>query len=144
MVQRPANPIATEVARNDLAVGMGYWTHSRNRPPEATSTSGAGAWDLVQWAIGSRTGRTKAAGGRKVCWDVLTTIVEWSLPNTSWHGVMWNVGADAKGVREVAAGCGGSIIIVLGDHVGPGLGGENTTTLEVSRKLTLGGEGARR
>jgi hypothetical protein len=73
---------------------------------------------------------------------VLTTLGEWSLPNTSWQGVTWNVGADAEGVREVAAGCGGGLIAVLGDHMGPGLGGEVATTLGDSREFTLGGEGA--
>ncbi len=57
---------------------------------------------------------------------------------------MWNVGADAKGAREIAAGCGGGLIAVLGDHVGTGLGGEVATTLGDSRKFTLGGEGAGR
>ena len=54
----------------------------------------------------------------------------------------WNVGADAVGVSEVAAGCGGGLTTVLGDHVGLVLGGEVTTTLGDSCEFTLGGEGA--
>ncbi len=56
----------------------------------------------------------------------------------------WNLGADAKGVHEVGAGCGGGLIAVLGDHLGSGLGGEVATTLGDLREFTLGGEGAGR
>ena len=59
-------------------------------------------------------------------------------------GVTWNVGADAERVSEIAAGCGGGLSAVLGDHVRLVLGGEVATTLGESRKFTLGGEGARR
>jgi hypothetical protein len=93
----------------------------------------------VRWATGSHTGRTGTAGGRKGCWDALTTLGEWSLPNTSRQGVTWNVGADTKGVREVMAGCGGGLIAVLGDHMGTGLSGEVATTLGDLREFTLGG-----
>ncbi len=75
---------------------------------------------------------------------MLTTLGEWSSPNMSRQGVTWYVGADAKGVREVAAGCGGGLIAVLGDHVGTGLGGEVATTCGDLCEFTLGGEGARR
>jgi hypothetical protein len=47
-------------------------------------------------------------------------------------------------VREVAAGCGGGLIAVLGDHVGPGLSGEVATTLGELRVYTLGDTGAGR
>jgi hypothetical protein len=103
----------------------------------------AGAWDLVWWAIGSCTGRTVAAGGSKGCWDVLTTLEEWLLSKTTQQVVTWKVGADAAGVSEVTAGCGGGLTAVLGDHVGLVLGGEVATTLGDSHKFTLGGEGAR-
>jgi hypothetical protein len=96
----------------------------------------------VQWAIGSHTGRTRAAGESKGCGDALTTLGEWSLPKTSWQGVTWNVGADAVGVSKVAAGCGGGLTAVLGDHVGLVLGGEVATTLGDLHKFTLGGQGA--
>jgi hypothetical protein len=96
----------------------------------------------VRWAIDSRTGRTGAAGGNKGCLDALTTLGEWSLPKTSRQGVTWNVGADAAGVSEIAAGCGGGLTAVLGDHVGLVLGGEVATTLGELRKFTHGGEGA--
>jgi hypothetical protein len=72
---------------------------------------------------------------------MLTTFGEWSLLKTSWQGVTWNVGADGAGVSEVAAGCGGSLTTVLGDHV---LGGEVVTTLGYLREFTLGHVGARR
>ncbi len=75
---------------------------------------------------------------------MLTTLGEWSLPNTIWQGVTWKVGAGAKGVREVAAGCSGGLIAVLGDHVGPGLGGKVATTLGDLCKLNLGGKRAGR
>ncbi len=94
------------------------------------------------WAIGSCTGRTRAAGGSKGWGDTLTTLGEWSLPKTSQQGVTWNVGADAIGVSKVAAGCGGGLTAVLGDHVGLVLGGEVATILGDLRKFTLGGEGA--
>ncbi len=55
---------------------------------------------------------------------------------------MWNVGADAVGVSEIAAGCGGGLTAVLGDHVGLVLGGEVATTLGDLCEFTLGGEGA--
>jgi hypothetical protein len=117
--------------------------HSGNRPPEAWSASAAGARDLMQWAIGSHTGKTGAAEGSKGCWDALTTFGEWSLPKICRQGVTWNVGADATGVSKVAAGCGGGLIAVLRDHVGLVLGGEVATTLGDSHKFTLGGKGAR-
>jgi hypothetical protein len=104
----------------------------------------AGARDLVRWAIGSRTGRTGAAGDGKGCWDALTTLGEWSSPKTSRQGVTWNVGAEAIGVSKIVAGCGGGLTAVLGDHVGLVLGGEAATTLGDSCKFTLGGEGAGR
>ncbi len=50
---------------------------------------------------------------------------------------MWNVGADAAGVSEIAAGCGGGLTAVLGDHVGLVIGGEVATTLGDSRKFIL-------
>jgi hypothetical protein len=53
-------------------------------------------------------------------------------------------GADAAGVSEVTAGCGGGLTAVLGDHVGLVLGGEVATTLGDLHRFTLGGEGARR
>ncbi len=91
----------------------------------------------MRWAIGFRTGRTGAAGGSKGCWDALTTLGEWSLPKISQQGVTWNVGADAAGVSEIVAGCGGGLTAVLGDHVGLILGGEVATTLGDSRKFPL-------
>jgi hypothetical protein len=57
---------------------------------------------------------------------------------------MWNVGADAVGVSEVVAGCGGGLTALLGDHVGLVLGGEVATNLGDLCKFTLGGEGAGR
>ncbi len=48
----------------------------------------------------------------------------------------WNVGADAAGVSEVAAGCGGGLTAVLGDHVGLVLGGDVMTTLGDLREFT--------
>jgi hypothetical protein len=78
------------------------------------------------------------------CWDALTTLGDWSLLKTSRQGVTWNGGADVKGVSEVAAGCGGGLTAVLGDHLGLVLGGEVATTLGDSREFTLGGEGAGR
>jgi hypothetical protein len=95
----------------------------------------------VRWAIGSCTGRTGAAGGSKGSWDALTTLGEWSLPKTSRQGVTWNVGADAAGVSEIAAGCGGGLATVLGDHVGLVLSGEVATTLGDLCDFTFGGEG---
>jgi hypothetical protein len=56
----------------------------------------------------------------------------------------WNVGADEAGVSEIAAGCGGDLTVVLGDHVRLVCGGEVATTLEDSCKFTLGGEVAGR
>jgi hypothetical protein len=56
---------------------------------------------------------------------------------------MWYVGADAAGVSEITAGCGGGLTAVLGDHVGLVLGGEVTTTLGDLCEFTFGGEGAR-
>jgi hypothetical protein len=55
---------------------------------------------------------------------------------------MWSVGTDRAGVSEVMAGCGGGLTAVLGDHVGPILGGEVATTLEESCTFTLGDAGA--
>ncbi len=54
----------------------------------------------------------------------------------------WNVRADAAGVSEVPAGCGGGLTAVLGDHVELVLGGEVATTLGDSCEFTLGGEEA--
>ncbi len=103
----------------------------------------ADAQDLVRWAIGSCTGRTGAAGGSKGYWDVLTTLGEWSLPKTSRQGVLWNEGADAVGISEVTAGCGGGLTAVLGDHMGLVISGNVATTLGDLHEFTLGGEGAR-
>ncbi len=97
----------------------------------------------MRWAIGSRTGRTRAAGGSKGCWCLLTTLGDWSLPKTRWQGVTWNVGADGTGVSEVRAVCGGGLQAVLGDHVGLVLGGEGVTTLGKLCAFTLGLAGAR-
>jgi hypothetical protein len=96
----------------------------------------------VQWAIGSRTGRTGAEGGSKGCWGSLTTLVEWSLPNTRRQGATWNLGADSTGVSEGTAGCSGGLTAVLGNHVGPVLGGEIMTTLGELHAFTLGDAGA--
>jgi hypothetical protein len=54
--------------------------------------------------------------------------------------VMWNVGAEAGGVSEIAAGCGGGLTAVLGDHIGIVLGGRGATILGELREFTLGGE----
>jgi hypothetical protein len=59
----------------------------------------AGAQDLVQWAVGSCTGRTGAAGRSKGCWDVLTTLEEWSLPKTSQQ---WVTGYQETSTRDTA------------------------------------------
>jgi hypothetical protein len=89
-------------------------------------------------------GRTGAAGGSKGCWCLLTTLGEWSSPKTRWQGVRWNVGAEAGGVSEVIAACGGGLTAVLGDYVGLVLGGEGATTLGESHAFTLGHAGAGR
>ncbi len=96
----------------------------------------------MRWAIDSCTGKTRAEGGSKGCWDALITLGEWSSPKTRRQGVAWNVGADATGVSEVASGCGGGLTAVLGDHVGLVLGGEVAITLGDLQEFTLGGEGA--
>jgi hypothetical protein len=57
---------------------------------------------------------------------------------------MWNIGADGNGVSEVKAACGGGLKAVLGDHMGPVLGGKGSTTLEKLHADTLGHVGAER
>jgi hypothetical protein len=47
------------------------------------------------------------------------------------------------GVSEVAAGCGGGLTAVLGDHMGLVLSGEVVTTLGELCEFTLGYAGAR-
>ncbi len=97
----------------------------------------------MQWAIGSRTGRTGAKGEINGCWGSITTLGEWSLLKTRWWGVTWNVGADGTGVSEVMAGYGGGLTAVLGDHVGLVFGGEVATTLGELHAFTLGDAGAK-
>jgi hypothetical protein len=51
---------------------------------------------------------------------------------------VWNVGADSRGVSEVAVAHGGGLKAVLGASVGLVLGGEGETTLGELRAFTLG------
>jgi hypothetical protein len=53
--------------------------------------------------------------------------ISWSRDPQGFH--QWNVEADVAGVSEVAAGCGGGLTAVLGDHMGLVLGDEVATTL---------------
>ncbi len=92
----------------------------------------------MRWAIGSRTGRTGAAGGCRSCWGSLTTLGEWALQKTRQQGVAWNVRADGRGVSEVMAACSGGLKAVLGASVGLVLSGKEATTLGETRESTLG------
>ncbi len=105
-------------------------------------TRGAGARDLVQWDIGSRTRRTGSAGGSRGYWDLLTTLGEWALPKLRQQGVACNVGVDSRGVSEVTVVRDGGLKAVLGASVGLVLGGEGETNLGELHKFTLGLAGA--
>ena len=104
-LQRPVKPIGSTGERMVLAV-----THSWRGLPAVKSASGvsAGAWEQVQWAMGSRAGRL-GGGSSNVSQGANLTLGEGALVKLSHWGVAWNggwTGVSNSSVETAGLGCG--------------------------------------